>query len=344
MKYDFKKRLFLAKKYEKFRNIACVQRAWRTKFKSSDAPNRSAILYNYNKLENTGSVNYIPRKETVISHKRENAKIIIEESVKEDASLSIRKLSVAAQISYGTTRSVLRDDLGLKPYRRQIVHELEPADYEKRVKFANWFLSLPSNAINFIIFSDEAWFTLKEPENQQNNRLWLKSKPIDAIELPLHDEKIMVWCAISVNRIFGPYFYEETINQNNYLDMLKKFFWPKLLRTNDYKNYRFQQDGAPPHTANKVQEWLTDRFSTKFINKFDWPPRSPDLNPCDYFLWGYLKARVYSPLPKSIDELKVNIKREIKNIDKNILKSTFLNFENRCNLIIKLNGGHIENN
>jgi len=174
MKYDFKKRLFLAKKYEKFRNIACVQRAWRTKFKSSDAPNRSAILYTYNKLENAGSVNYIPRKETVISHKRENAKIIIEESVKEDASLSIRKLSVAAQISYGTTRSVLRDDLGLKPYRRQIVHELEPADYEKRVKFANWFLSLPSNAINFIIFSDEAWFTLKEPENQQNNQLWLK--------------------------------------------------------------------------------------------------------------------------------------------------------------------------
>ena len=77
-----------------------------------------------------------------------------------------------------------------------------------------------------------------------------------------------------------------------------------------------------------------------FISKFNWPPRSPDLNPCDYFLWGYLKARVYSPMPKTIEDLQANITKEI---DKNILKSTFLNFQKRCNLIIKLNGGHVEN-
>jgi len=55
-----------------------------------------------------------------------------------------------------------------------------------------------------------------------------------------------------------------------------------------------------------------------------------------------LKARV-SPMPKTIEDLKANIAKEIKNIDKNILKSTFLNFQKRCNLIIKLNGGHVEN-
>ena len=43
-----------------------------------------------------------------------------------------------------------------------------------------------------------------------------------------------------------------------------------------------------------------------------WPPRSPDLNPCDYYLWGFLKARVYNPLPKTLDDLKANIEREIK--------------------------------
>lgn len=48
-------------------------------------------------------------------------------------------------------------------------------------------------------------------------------------------------------------------------------------------------------------------------------------------------------MPKTIEDLKANITKEIKNIDKNILKSTFLNFQKRCNLIIKLNGGHVEN-
>ena len=81
-------------------------------------------MYNFNKLENTGSVNHLPRSESIPSQKRQDAKIVIEKLIKENPSLSISKLSVAAQISYGTTRTILLDDLGLKPYRRQIVHEL----------------------------------------------------------------------------------------------------------------------------------------------------------------------------------------------------------------------------
>ena len=74
-----------------------------------------------------------------------------------------------------------------------------------------------------------------------------------------------------------------------------------------------------------------------------WPPRSPDLNPCDYFLWGYLKSKVYYPLPKTIEDLQVNIEREIKKINKNILKNTFVNFRKRLNLVIEAGGGHIKN-
>ena len=80
------------------------------------------------------------------------------------------------------------------------------------------------------------------------------------VERPLHDKKILVWCGISVNRVFGPYYFENTINQKNYLEMLKNFFWPKLLRTAEYKKYIFQQDGARSHTATTVQTWLTEKF------------------------------------------------------------------------------------
>jgi hypothetical protein len=51
---------------------------------------------------------------------------------------------------------------------------------------------------------------------------------------------------------------------------------------------------------------------------------------------------VFNPLPKTLNELKANIEREIKNISKNILKSTFLNFQKKCELIISAEGGHIE--
>ena len=42
-----------------------------------------------------------------------------------------------------------------------------------------------------------------------------------------------------------------------------------------------------------------------------WPPKSPDLNPCDYFLWGYLKSKVYTKRPRLVEELKDAILHEI---------------------------------
>ena len=54
---------------------------------------------------------------------------------------------------------------------------------------------------------------------------------------------------------------------------------------------------------------------------FGWPPYSPDLNPADFFLWGYLKERVYlDPVPKTIEQLKNNIRREAKKLKIDMVK------------------------
>ncbi|KAJ4437726.1 hypothetical protein ANN_17871 [Periplaneta americana] len=41
----------------------------------------------------------------------------------------------------------------------------------------------------------------------------------------------------------------------------------------------------------------------------EWPSRSPDLNPCDFWLWGYLKDRVYQGNIRSLADLKASIQR-----------------------------------
>ena len=110
---------------------------------------------------------------------------------------------------------------------------------------------------------------------------------------------------------FEQYFFEDSVNQHYYLAMLRKIFWPKHIHTSEYKKYYFQQDGATLRTANIVQNWLSSKFGDKFMAKLRWPPRSPDLNPCDYYLWGYLKYVVYYPLPKTWADLKINLEREI---------------------------------
>jgi hypothetical protein len=147
--------------------------------------------------------------------------------------------------------------------------------------------------------------------------------------MPLHDEKLLVWCAISAEGIIGPYFFEQSVNQDNYLEMLRTFFLRRHVQRTNSSKYYFQLDDATPHTADIVQKWLSEKFSKRFIDKKKWPPRSPDLNPCDYYLWGYLKSVVYNPLPNTLDDSKANIENEIKKISKETLKYVSLKFEKK---------------
>ena len=130
-----------------------------------------------------------------------------------------------------------------------------------------------------------------------------------------------------------PFYFKSTVNQHNYLEMLKTFFWPKVLRTAGSQKHYFQQDGATPHRATAVQTWLSEKFGRKFIKKDLWPPRSPDLNPCDFYLWGHLKQVAYNLLPKTLDDLKANLERENKNISPDELKKVFFNFEKKMRII-----------
>jgi hypothetical protein len=50
-------------------------------------------------------------------------------------------------------------------------------------------------------------------------------------------------------------------------------------------------------------------------------PYSPDLNPCDYFLWGFLKDRVYSENIGNVSLLKERIKQYCAEISEEICKN-----------------------
>jgi hypothetical protein len=75
-----------------------------------------------------------------------------------------------------------------------------------------------------------------------------------------------------------------------------------------------------------------------------WPPRSPDLTPCDFFLWGYVKEQVFVPsLQLDIDELKLRITAAIKTIGRNMLKRVWDELDYRLDNWRATNGAHIEN-
>jgi hypothetical protein len=76
------------------------------------------------------------------------------------------------------------------------------------------------------------------------------------------------------------------------LQMPKTTVWQVLHRRVRMKSYN----------ATLLSRWI-GRAGAADEEQMKWPPRSPDLTPCDFLLWGYEKERVFvPPLPLDIDE------------------------------------------
>ncbi|GFV88182.1 uncharacterized protein TNCV_3243311 [Trichonephila clavipes] len=173
-----------------------------------------------------------------------------------------------------------------------------------------------------ILFSDEVHFWLNGYVNKQNYHIWSEANPQVYVETPSHPEKLTVWWALWAGGIIGPYFFKNdeghnvTFNGDQYRAMITNFFIPEL-SNHDVQELWFQQDGATCHTARATIDLLKDTFGDRLISRFgpvNWPPRSCDLTPLDYFLWGYVKSLVYANKPQTLDHLEDNIRRVIADI------------------------------
>ncbi|GFX17324.1 uncharacterized protein TNCV_3553291 [Trichonephila clavipes] len=213
-------------------------------------------------------------------------------------------------------------------------------DHQARRRFVEWAQNEIAVAPDFhkrISFSDEAHFWLNGYVNKQNCRIWSEANLQVFVETPLHPEKLTVWCALWAGGIIGLYFFKNdeghnvTVNGDRYRAMITNFFIPEL-NNHDVQELGFQQDGATCHTARATIDLLKDTFGDRLISRFgpvNWPPRSCDLTPLDYFLSGYVKSLVYADKPQTLDHLEDNIRRVIADIQPQMLEKVIENWTSR---------------
>ena len=99
------------------------------------------------------------------------------------------------------------------------------------------------------------------------------------------------------------------VNGERYRVMLKEFLFSKIEEVG-MDDIRFQQDGATCHTANVTIDLLRTVFENRIISQnshVNWPPRSCDLTPLDYFFWRAVKDKCYTNHPETIETLKHKI-------------------------------------
>jgi len=159
--------------------------------------------------------------------------------------------------------------------------------------------------------------------NSQNNRYWSANKLNTIHEVPLHDSKIYVWCAISRRRIIGPIFFQETVNSQPYTKLILEEFIICVMMTWQYVIFNKTEQLLTHIKRNNVLFVLM--LDDRLISKRVWPPRSPDLSPCNFYLWGFLKDKVYTTHPLTTKDLKINITSAVQEITPAVLRQTSSN-------------------
>ncbi|KAJ4447737.1 hypothetical protein ANN_09745 [Periplaneta americana] len=93
--------------------------------------------------------------------------------------------------------------------------------------------------------------------------------------------------------------------------------WSIVKKKGDYhqggphrSGFILNHDGAPPHFDRRIRNHLNATFPDRWIGRsgpVPWPPRSPDLTPLDFFLWGDVKCFVYETPIDTAEDLVTHV-------------------------------------
>ena len=123
------------------------------------------------------------------------------------------------------------------------------------------------------------------------------------------------------------------------------------MATMEHKIFLSSENGAPPHWHLNVRHFLNESLPQRWIGHMGnedlafqfWPQRSPNLTPCDFFLWGFVKYAVYvPPLPTNLNDIRNRIRAAVNSVTQDIRHQVWDEFRYRLDVIRAAGGGHIE--
>lgn len=268
-----------------------------------------------------------------------------------DPRTSSRKIAIECGISDSRVRQIIKKHK-FHDYKYKSVQTLYEGDSERRLTYCTWFrqqLHLDSCFSRKILWTDESSFTNAGIFNRKNCHYYATEHPHLVKEVrPQRRFSVNIWAGILNNVVLGPVFLDGVLNGDKYLDLLQ-INLEELLENISISNYvslkLFQQDGCGPHNAGYVQNYLNCRFPNAWIGTVGpvkWPPRSPCLNPLDYFLWGYMKDMVYSTPVENVEHLRSKITDAFQAIQAEQIQRAVDQMPMRIQLCIEKNGGVFE--
>jgi len=269
--------------------------------------------------------------------------------VLEDRRLKVRELAESVNISTERVFHVLHEILCMRKLSARWVPRLLSVDNKRdRLNISTTCLALlQRNRTDFFsryVTVDETWIHCYTPETKEQSKQWV---------LPGEKAPKKAKTVASAGKVMATVFWDtqgivhidylekgKTVTGQYYADLLDRFDIalkekrPRLAR----KKVLFHHDNAPAHTsAVAVAKLVQLRYEV-----LPHPPYSPDLAPCDFFLFPSLKRSLAGKRFWSNEEVIAAAEAYFASLDKKFFLEGLKKLENRWAKCIELKGDYVE--
>ncbi|UYV79212.1 hypothetical protein LAZ67_17001536 [Cordylochernes scorpioides] len=275
--------------------------------------------------------------------------IEVEKMILANRRITVREVAEDLNISIGSCHSIFINDLGMKRVAAIFVPKLLNCDQKQhRMNIANEMLASvrdDPNLLQRVITGDEAWVYGYDVETKAQSSQW---------KLPHEPRPKKVRQVRSNVKVLLTVFFDcrgvvhhevlpqgRRVNKEHYLQVMRNL--REAIRQKSpglWKNkiWLLHHDNAPAHTSLLVRDLLA-KNNTLMMPQ---PPHSPDLAPCDFFLFPKLKRPMKGRRYATLDEIKTASKEELKKIFKNYFLKCFEDCKNRWHKCIISHGDYFE--
>ncbi|XP_050307004.1 uncharacterized protein LOC126743817 [Anthonomus grandis grandis] len=269
----------LAIYFECLQNATIAARAFYLRYPNRPRYHRRVFVRLAQRLLTTGSIH----RPAMIRNRQNNEQNVVNvlASVEINPQISTREISRDLGIPQSTVHRILRTHR-LHPYHINLHQALSPPDFDQRLDFCHWLLSMIAENPQFlstVLRTDEATFNSNGHLNLHNMHFWARNNPRWLGQVQHQGRySVNVWCGIIGGRVVGPYILDGALNGLTYLHFLENVL-PILMEDialNVRQNMFFQHDGCPAHYALAVRQYLDATFPDRWIERgslFPWAPR-----------------------------------------------------------------------
>lgn len=273
----------------------------------------------------------------------------VRDIINTDRRLTIREISDDLGLSYGTVQRILTDKLGMTRVAAKFVPKLLSDEQKcKRVTACKELQKLKGKHRNFldlVITGDESWVYGYDPETKQQSSYWknpesprkkkarMSRANFKTLLTLFFDTQGLVHCE------YAP--PGQTVNKQYYLEVLKRL--RDAVRRKRPEKWRsgkwfLHHDNAPAHTAAIIQDYLAKHH----IRTVPQPPYSPDLAPCDFYMFPRLKMTLKGHRFDDIECIQRNTTKELRAFHKDDFKRCMDKWEQRWSHCIEAKGEYFE--